>query len=108
MIWFWKKLIYINQKEPKHYGTLISWRLGGNDPLDDISVYDGGDYWHFVTFGLSELYEKETDNADISGYGMEFTFKLKKDTYEGKIDPIIVAEHIEKDLNPNTSYVYPF
>lgn len=34
--------------------------------------------------------------------------KLKKDTYEGKIDPIIVAEHIEKDLNPNTSYVYPF
>ena len=74
--------IYINQKDPKHYGTLISWRLGGNDPLDGISVYDGGDYWHFVTFGLSELYEKETDNADISGYGMEFTFKLKKDTYE--------------------------
>lgn len=34
--------------------------------------------------------------------------KLKKETYEGKIDPIIVAEHIEKDLNPNTSYVYPF
>lgn len=34
--------------------------------------------------------------------------KLKKDTFEGKIDPIIVAEHIEKDLNPNTSYVYPF
>lgn len=34
--------------------------------------------------------------------------KLKKDAYEGKIDPIIVAEHIEKDLNPNTSYVYPF
>lgn len=26
--------------------------------------------------------EKETDNPEYSGYGMEFTFKLKKDNYE--------------------------
>ena len=74
--------IYPDQKEPKHYGTLVSWKLGGNDPLDGISIYDGGDYWHFVTYGLSEIYEKETDNKDVSGYGMEFTFKLKKADYE--------------------------
>lgn len=74
--------IYPNQKNPKHYATLIKWIFGGNDPLDGISIYDGGDYWHFVTFGLSELYEKECENKDISGYGMEFTFKLKKDNYE--------------------------
>ena len=49
--------VYPGQDNPKHYGTLISWRLGGNDPLDGISIYDGGDYWHFVTYGLSELYE---------------------------------------------------
>lgn len=71
--------IYPDQKNPKHYGTLIKWRFGGNDPLDGISIYDGGDYWHFVTYGLSELYKKESDNKEISGYGMEFTFKLKKD-----------------------------
>ena len=70
--------VYPNQKDPKHYGTLVSWRLGGNDPLDGISIYDGGDYWHFVTFGLSELYEKESSDPKISGYGMEFTLKLKK------------------------------
>lgn len=74
--------IYPTQKSPKHYGTLIGWRLGGNDPLDGISIYDGGDYWHFVTFGLSELFDKESENKDVSGYGMEFTFKLKKDAYE--------------------------
>lgn len=74
--------IYPNQKDPKHYGTLVSWNLGGNDPLEGISIYDGGDYWHFVTYGLSELFEKESDNKDISGYGMEFTLKLKKDKYE--------------------------
>ena len=74
--------IYPNQTNPKHYGTLINWKLGGNDPLEGISIYDGGDYWHFVTYGLSELYEKESNNQDISGYGMEFTLKLKKDNYE--------------------------
>lgn len=76
--------IYIGQTDPKHYGALIKWRLGGPDPLDGISIYDGGDYWHFVTYGLSELYEKESDNKEWSGYGMEFTFKLKKDNYENE------------------------
>lgn len=76
--------VYPAQTNPKHYGTLISWELGGNDPLQGISIYDGGDFWHFVTYGLSELYEKETDDKDISGYGMEFTFKLKKDNYENE------------------------
>lgn len=80
--------IYPEQKDPKHYGTLISWRLGGNDPLQGISVYDGGDYWHFITYGLSELYEKESDVKEISGYGMEFTFKLKKDKYENEENEI--------------------
>lgn len=70
--------VYPGQTSPKSYGTLISWEFGGDDPLDVIDVYDGGDYWHFVTFGLSELYEKTQDDKDISGYGMEFTFKLKK------------------------------
>lgn len=74
--------IYPEQKNPKHYGTLIKWQLGGNDPLDGISIYDGGDYWHFVTYGLSEIYDKETEDKEVSGYGMEFTFKLKKDNYE--------------------------
>lgn len=76
--------VYPTQKNPKHYGTFIKYRFGGKDPIDGFSVYDGGDYWHFVTYGISELYEKETDNKEISGYGMEFTFKLKKDNYENE------------------------
>ena len=65
-----------------HYGTLIKWALGGKDPLDGISVYDGGTYWHFVSFGLTELYEKQSPNKEYSGFGYELTFKLKKDKYE--------------------------
>ena len=74
--------VYPGQTKPKHYGTLVKWRLGGNDPLDGISIYDGGNYWHFVTFGLSELYEKESENKEISGYGYEMTLKLKKYKFE--------------------------
>lgn len=69
-------------KLKEHYGTLLKWMLGGKDPLDGIDLYDGGDYWHFVTYGMSELYEKESDDPEFSGYGMEFTFRLKKDNYE--------------------------
>ena len=71
------KKIYLNQ-EPLHYGTLIRYSLGGNDPLDGISVYDAGNFYHFITFGFSEIYEKETENKEISGFGFELTFKLKK------------------------------
>ena len=34
--------------------------------------------------------------------------KIKKDTYEGMIDPVIIVDHMERDLNPDTSYVYPY
>ncbi|MDR1702135.1 MAG: suppressor of fused domain protein [Sporomusaceae bacterium] len=71
--------LYPGQTNPNHYGTLISYALGGNDPLDGISIYDGGDFWHFVTYGFSELYEKNSENdSEWSGFGFELTFKLKK------------------------------
>lgn len=57
-------------------------RFGGPDPLDGISIYDGGDYWHFVTYGFSELYEKECEDPEYSGFGMEMTFKLQKASCE--------------------------
>lgn len=74
--------VYPDQDNPKHYGTLVKWIFGGKDPLDGISIYDGGCYWHFVSFGQTEIYEKENDNPEISGYGYELTFKLKKGRYE--------------------------
>ena len=70
--------VYPGQTSPKHYATLIKWVFGGPDPLDGISVYDGGDFWHFVTFGQTELYHKESENRDVSGYGYELTLKLNK------------------------------
>ena len=74
--------VYPGQKHPLHYTTKLPWELGGNDPLQGISVYDGGDYYHFVSYGLSDLYNKSNEDDKYSGYGMEFTLKLKKDKYD--------------------------
>lgn len=68
---------------PKHYGTLISYCLGGPDPLQGISAYrrmSPRPHWHFVTYGFSDLYEKELEDPDNSGYGFELTFRLADDS----------------------------
>ena len=69
--------LYQNQ-EPIHYAPMIKYSFGGNDPLDGINIYDAVDFYHFVTLGFSEIYEKENDNKEISGFGFELTYKLKK------------------------------
>ena len=108
--------LYPGQTNPKHYGTLISWDFGGNDPLRGISIYDSGDSWHFVTYGLSELYDKVSSNKDISGFGMEFTFRLKKDNYEneeseikcicGILQSIARITFVNKEIFKPYEYIY--
>ncbi|WP_342512338.1 suppressor of fused domain protein [Sporosarcina sp. FSL K6-1522] len=69
------------EQEPKHYGTAISYMLGGPDPLDGLSAYQAetpSPHWHIVTFGFSELYEKELKNTEYSGYGFELSFRVAR------------------------------
>lgn len=66
-------------EEPRHWGTVISWELGGPDPIRGISAYRGRkqpDHWHFITYGFTELYQKESENSKVSGWGFELTFRL--------------------------------
>jgi hypothetical protein len=48
--------------------------------LEDVMVYKntkkGQAHWHYLTLGLSELYDKETELAEISGFGIELSFRL--------------------------------
>ncbi|WP_108803879.1 suppressor of fused domain protein [Aquimarina sp. Aq107] len=71
--------LYPNQ-EPKHYGTVIKYMLGGEDPLDGVSIYESknqNNHYHFVSYGMSNLYY-DLDNCEeeFSGWGFEFTFRL--------------------------------
>ncbi len=73
-------------QEPKHYGTALPYTLGGNDPLDGISVYWADTprpHWHYVTYGFSELYDKQSEDAAESGYGFELTFRLAAEAGQG-------------------------
>ncbi len=91
--------LYPGQEE-KHYGTIVPYALGGNDPLDGVSVYKsekGMPHWHYVTFGFSELYEKESDDDDVSGYGFELTFRLKRgDEEEPPMWPISLMQNLAR------------
>lgn len=67
------------EQEPRHVAPVIPAILGGQDPLDGISAWKRLHpipHWHFVSYGLSELYDKESDIADVSGFGFELTFRL--------------------------------
>ena len=38
-------------------------------PLQGVSAFAEPDHWHLVTDGLTELFGKESDVAEISGFG---------------------------------------
>ncbi|WP_083733385.1 suppressor of fused domain protein [Actinomadura sp. CNU-125] len=83
--------------EPKHWATIHKWMLGGPDPLDGISAYPRTDpvpHWHMVSYGMSELYEKESDNPDESGWGFEFTFRLVRNP-EDETPPVWAANMLQ-------------
>lgn len=74
-------------QEPKHWGTVVPYGLGGNDPLTGISAYRSEKHrhhLHYVTYGLTELYEKESENLEYSGFGFELTMRL---AWEPNQDP---------------------
>lgn len=73
------KSIYPGQ-QPKHWGTVMRYAEGGPDPLDGISAYRVADppHWHWLGFGMSELGAKQSENKPVSGWGFEFSFRLKR------------------------------
>lgn len=62
-----------------HFGTAHRFALGGEDPLDGISVYirRNPNHLHFVSYGLSNLYyDEEAAGGEFNGWGFELTFRL--------------------------------
>jgi hypothetical protein len=75
--------LYGDREPDRHYGTVMRWSLGGDDPLDGLSAYkitdEGPAHWHVVSYGMTELYDKESDDPDESGWGFEFTMRVACD-----------------------------
>jgi hypothetical protein len=62
--------------EPLHWST-------GNLPDQDgaygISAYRADGCWLVVTFGLSDLFVKTSDDPEVSGWGFELTMRVPRD-----------------------------
>lgn len=78
--------------EPMHWGTILPWQSGGRDPIHGISAYRSNrsrSHLHYVTYGFSELWEKESDEPNISGFGFELTFRLACNLNEAPPDWVL-------------------
>ena len=87
-------------QEGLYYGTIIPAFLGGNDPLDGVEVWKsqrGVPHWHYVTYGFTELYNKESEDLQTSGYGFELTFRLKRgDEEQPPVWPINLLQNLAR------------
>lgn len=80
--------IYPGQ-EPRHFGSVIKYMMGGPDPIDGSSIYDSQKqtfHRHIVTYGMTELYyAPDQVGKEFSKWGFEFTMRIK--STEGEDDP---------------------
>lgn len=71
---------FYEDKEERHYGTIVKYFMGGKDPLDGLSIYDNSEqtfHRHVISYGMSELYyNPEAAENDFSHWGFEFTMRV--------------------------------
>ncbi|HAA16044.1 MAG TPA: riboflavin biosynthesis protein [Cytophagales bacterium] len=67
-------------QEPRHFGTVVKYMMGGPDPLDGVSIFTAQrqqEHLHLVSYGMSNLYyDEKAAGGEFSGWGFEFTFRL--------------------------------
>jgi suppressor of fused protein SUFU len=66
---------------PHQYTSASAYELDSENPLPAVCVWEASGppaAWHYVSYGLSELFEKSSPRPDISGFGFELTFRLAR------------------------------
>ena len=68
------------KQTPHQFSSQRAYDLEGSSPLPAITVWEGPqpDHWMYLTYGLSELFEKSSARADVSGFGFELVFRLPR------------------------------
>jgi hypothetical protein len=83
--------LYPNQ-EPQHFTTVIKYMVGGEDPLDGLSIYESKNqtnHFHIVSYGFTNLYyDEECAGLEFSNWGFKLTFRIKKINNEVASDQI--------------------
>ncbi|MBA3549933.1 MAG: suppressor of fused domain protein [Nannocystis sp.] len=65
---------------PHQFASQTAYELDTPSPLPAIAVYEGVRplHWHFVSYGLSELFEKSSEDPNVSGFGFELTMRTPR------------------------------
>lgn len=63
---------------PHQFTSRTPYELESHSPLPAITVWStrAPAGWFYVTYGLSELFDKSSGDADVSGFGFELTLRL--------------------------------
>jgi Suppressor of fused protein (SUFU) len=71
--------------------------------LQGCSAYPAAGHWHYITYGLSELYEPDPeDDAEWSGWGFELTCRVVRGTEdEPPLWPFTILNELAKYVNGN-------
>ena len=69
---------------PHQFTSQTAYELETASPLPAISVWEGQRpaHWHYITYGLSELFEKISPDPEISGFGFELTMRVPRQADE--------------------------
>ncbi|SDO94075.1 Suppressor of fused protein (SUFU) [Nakamurella panacisegetis] len=75
--------------------------MGRSDNLQGCSAYPVDGHWHYVTYGLSELYEPAPDaDPAVSGWGFELTLRVPAGPTEVAPEwPFVIINEIAKSVN---------
>ncbi len=80
-----------------YYGVTAARTLRKRETLDGVEVRameEPEPHWLYVTYGFTELGEKECADPDSSGYGFELTFRLKKEGEEPPVWPMNLLQDL--------------
>ena len=86
--------------KPAHVGYSPGLAFGSG--LQGCSAYRAADHWHYVTYGLTELWDKDPDaEPGISGWGYEFTLRAPLDEADEAPPrwPFVLLEQVAKTSN---------
>ena len=63
---------------PHQFTSPTAYELDSQSPLPAITVWHtkAPEGWLYVTYGLSELFDKSSDDPSISGFGFELTLRI--------------------------------
>ncbi len=73
---------------PHQFASKTAYELATPSPLPAVAVYEVPPtvvlgrrhpaHWHFISYGLSELFDKTSPDPEVSGFGFELTLRTSK------------------------------